>query len=215
MKCDDARAAYLTGNPENAHLDHLSTCRACLAVSADLETTRGILDDEAVWSEPRSDLEESLVTLISGSASKAPRRGTGRKIWLPAAAIFIAALAAASAIFALSRPADADWEVVLPGTSEAPTASGTVRGWNERTGTRLAFEIDGLEAAPPGSIYEVWFSRGPVHISAGTFKAGGAFEMSAGITRVDYPRIWITLESIDTDESPSGLTVMDTGVAEN
>ena len=114
--------------------------------------------------------------------------------------------------WALLRSPAPDWEVALPGTEHAPEAMGVVRGWNVAGGsTRLTLEVSGLDPAPAGTFYEFWFSEGSRHISSGTFTVADGTEMWVGVARKDFPRLWITLEPIDDDESPSGLTVMDTG----
>ena len=101
----------------------------------------------------------------------------------------------------------------MPGTELAPTAAASVEGWNEESGTRMMLAIQGLERAPAGYVYELWLSDGPIHISAGTFTASGEIEMWTGVARAAFPRLWVTLEPIDEDESPSGRTVLDTGSA--
>ena len=209
MRCDDARAAYLAGEPSRAHTDHLSSCRECLSITGDLETTLRVLEQDAVWEDPDANLEDRVVNLIAGTVPVRRKKGP-RVPWLVAAAVTVVLLIGGG-LWVTQRPADPDWEVALPGTSEAPAAADVVSGWNEDTGTRLAFAITGLDNAPAGSVYEVWFSRDAVHVSAGTFAAGGEIDMSTGISRKDFPRIWITLEPIDLDEGPSGHTVMDSG----
>jgi hypothetical protein len=58
----------------------------------------------------------------------------------------------------------------------------------------------------------MWLSAGARHISAGTFvEADHDLELWAGVSRRQYPRVWITLEPLDDDESLSGQTVLDTG----
>jgi hypothetical protein len=99
----------------------------------------------------------------------------------------------------------------MPGTEEAPLATAVVEGWNEPGGTRVSLDIEGLPMAPEGSIYEFWFTRDDIHISAGTFVSPIDVQLWAGVTRREFPRLWITLEPIDNDESPSGINVMDTG----
>ena len=75
----------------------------------------------------------------------------------------------------------------------------------------MVVAIEGLNPAPDGFVYEFWLSDGPVHISAGTFHSDGEIELWSGVSRADFPRLWITLEPLDEDESPSGNTVLDTG----
>ena len=210
MKCDDARAAFLTGYPSRRHLNHLSTCSACSSIAADLEMTLSALNQDAVWEEPGPSIAERVVTLISGTSGDAPQSGTRTYRWLVAAAVTVALIAVGGALVS-SRTAAPDWEITLPGTSNTPLAIGTVRGWNEPNGTRLVLEIDGLEEAPPGSIYKVWFSRQAIHISAGSFTSSGTIDMWTGVSRRDYPRLWITLERVDEDQGPSGRAVLDTG----
>ena len=59
-------------------------------------------------------------------------------------------------------------------------------------------------------VYELWLSQRPIHISAGTFTANVDVVLWSGVARREYPRLWTTLETIDEDESPSPITVMDT-----
>jgi hypothetical protein len=76
----------------------------------------------------------------------------------------------------------------------------------------MLLTVDGLERAPDGYVYEFWLSQGPLHISAGTFTASGEIELWSGVPRAAFPRLWVTLEPLDEDESPSGQTVLDTEV---
>ncbi len=48
------------------------------------------------------------------------------------------------------------------------------------------------------------------HVPAGTFRESGQIESWAGVTRADFPRMWITLEPDDGDERLTGETVADT-----
>ena len=100
--------------------------------------------------------------------------------------------------------------VPIPGTAEAPNALGVVEGWNEAAGTRVVLSVAGLAPAPAGSVYEFWFSSDTLHVSAGTFSGSGEMELWAGVSRGAFPRLWVTLEPIDEDEAPSGVTVLDT-----
>jgi len=59
--------------------------------------------------------------------------------------------------------------------------------------------------------WELWLTSEAVHVSAGTFTAAGDVELWVGVARRDYPRLWVTLEPVDEDESLSGLNVLDTG----
>lgn len=125
------------------------------------------------------------------------------------AGVAAAAIVVAVAWIGLRGPSP-DWELAIPGTQDAPLATGVIQGWNETGGTRVVLDVQGLPAAPEGSVYELWFSKDELHISAGTFTEAGEVALWVGVSRGDFPRLWITLEPLDDDESPSGVNLMDT-----
>jgi hypothetical protein len=211
MNCDEFRAQYLAGEDDEATGAHLAGCAACRSRQADLEAGRRALSDPAIWEEPPPELENQVVALITGSHNRITA-GVGRpERWIrPLAAA--AAVLVVVGLYGVLRPPSPDWEVVMPGTSLAPVATSTVAGWNTQSGTRMVLAVDDLDPAPPGYVYEFWLSQGPLHISAGTFTAGGEIELWTGVTRADFPRLWVTLEPLDDDQSPSGYTVLDTEV---
>ncbi len=210
MKCDDARTAYLSGQATSDQMRHLETCAQCGAERTGLEAFRSSLDDPMFWEEPSATVEDRVVDLIGGRIDADTAAPLHRR-WWTAAGVAAAVAVALLGTWTVTRTPSADWEVSLPGTAEAPQASGVVRGWNEPEGTRLALEVEDLPDAPTGSVYELWFSEGSRHISSGTFIAADGVELWVGVSRRDFPRLWITLEPLDDDESPSGFTVMDTG----
>jgi hypothetical protein len=212
MNCEQIRAMYLAGEQDEVTRVHLADCAACRRIRAELEVGRTALTDSSIWEEPSPELEDQVVGLISGSRRRADvsRGRASRRLWPVAAA---AAAIAAVVVVAGVRSPSPDWVVAMPGTQLAEQASSTVSGWNTDSGTRMILSIDGLERAPEGYVYEFWLSRGPLHISAGTFSAAGDIELWAGVTRADFPRLWVTLEPLDDDESPSQHTVLDTADA--
>ena len=163
------------------------------------------LSDPAFWAGA-PDLEDAIMAAIAVPArhDRAPR-------WKLAVAASIVAVAAIGAVVFGALQSEPDWTAALAATDLAPNAVATIDGWNEASGTRVRLNIDGLPAAPQGYFYELWFSEGPLHISAGSFRETDGVEMWAGVTRAEFPRLWITLEPIDEDEAPSGDTVLDTG----
>lgn len=210
MNCDHFRATYLAGEDEAASQAHLAECGSCRAHRADLDIGRAAMLDPAIWEEPAPSLEHQVVALISGSPAPigATLGSVRRWAWLAAvAAVAVIVLG----VYGLVQTPSPDWEVTMPGTELAPGATSNVTGWNTASGTRMVLEIDGLDPAPEGYVYQLWLSRDSIHISAGTFVADGAIELSTGVARADFPRLWVTLEPVDDDESPSGHTVLDTG----
>jgi hypothetical protein len=181
---------------------------------ADLVALSGLhLDDDALWVAPDADLETSIMAAIADDARDPNVRSIvphSRFRWL-GPLVAVAAAAAIVFVFVVSTgQADPDWAVTLRGTEAAPDASAVVSGWNEESGTRVELDITGLEPAPDGFVYELWFSADEVHVSAGTFHGDGADAVLwAGVTRGDFPRVWITLEPLDDDPSP-GVNILDT-----
>ncbi len=211
MTCDDFRAAYLSDQTTGSHRQHLTGCSACREDQPALESARRLLADSLLWEEPDSQLEERVVGLISGPARSADSPPARRWYWrIPVAAAVAGLLVVSLGVWALVRTPGADWRVPIPGTPEAPAAAGVIQGWNESTGTRVVLDIEGLAPAPPGSVYELWFTRDEVHVSAGTFTGPGEVELWVGVSRGAFPHLWVTLEPIDGDEAPSGFTVLDT-----
>ena len=211
MNCDDFRAAYISGSFGDGERQHLVECPDCRNEQPAVDGVRHLLADSPLWEEPSSQLEEQVVGLISSSAltpERARRRSWRTSVVVGAvvSVVFVGSLA----IWALARTPGADWKVPMPGTAAAPAASAVVEGWNHAAGTRVLLTVDGLAPAPAGSVYEFWFSKEDFHVSAGTFSGPGEVDLWVGISRGDYPRLWVTLEPIDEDATPSGVTVLDT-----
>lgn len=212
MNCDEFRAAVLTGEMSEATRHHGETCAACRSRIDRLSLAHERLADPAVWEEPSPELAFQVEELITSAGRGGADHGIAKRRWTRlAVAVVVAILVAGAITVTANRSDDPDWEVALPATELASGATATVRGWNETAGTRMVVSITGLSPAPPGYVYEFWLSEGPVHISAGTFHSQGDIQLWSGVKRADFPRLWVTLEPIDDDESPSGQTVLDTG----
>lgn len=210
MNCEEFRSARLAGEDSGAMRHHLEGCSACLSQMNRIDAGGAALADASLWEEPSPELAgqvEALITAAGRRETLDPRRPRLLRVSAAAAAV---AVVVAAASFAFLRPSAPDWEAALPGTDLAPTAIGTVRGWNEAAGTRMVVDVEGLAPAPEGFVYEFWLSDGPLHVSAGTFVGPGQVELWSGVARADFPRLWITLEPVDEDTSPSGQTVLDT-----
>ena len=212
MKCDDYRAGVLAGLSTDEMRRHAQECEECRSLVAMLGGAADELHQPSQWELPAADLEDRIVAEIAGAtgaetvAAATPAPRWNRWVWLGAAAVVIALALTGGARLA-SRP---DWSADVPGTDAAPLASATVDGWNTDAGTRMVIHATGIDSAPDGFVYEMWLSEGEVHVSGGTFREIDGAEILVGVRRADYPRIWITLEAIDEDESPSPTTVLDT-----
>ncbi|MPZ71147.1 MAG: hypothetical protein GEU71_16720 [Actinobacteria bacterium] len=207
MNCERFRADRLAGIIGDEDRKHLDECPACRGRVPGLDSGRTALGDPAAWEEPPPELGArvtALVTALPRSPRPWWRRGLLGPISAAAVAIVILGL-----VVTMRSPAP-DWEVAIPGTDLAPVAAGTIEGWNTDTGTRMVMQIDGLDPAPDGFVYELWLSTDTLHVSAGTFIAAERVELTTGVSRADFPRLWVTLEPVDDNESPSGHTVLDT-----
>lgn len=194
---------------------HIPSDEELLSARAELEALVGTaaMGDVALWAEPSANFEESLMAQVeapprpdSVEVTMLPDR-SGRRKWLAPAAVAAAVLAVVAVV--TLRPTGPDWEVALGATAEAVGVEATVLGWSEPSGTRVELDISGLAEAPEGYIYELWFSDGPIHISAGTFHNPEDVTLWAGVSRRDFPRLWITLEPLDDDPGP-GVNLLDT-----
>lgn len=177
------------------------------------------LDQPEIWAEPPAGLESDLMATVAGEQeTPVPQRDLTvlesaqpeRPRWVAPAAIAAAVIAVVAAL--TLRPTSPDWEVALGATPEAGRVEAVVLGWNEPSGTRVELDISGLGAAPEGFIYELWFSNGANHVSAGTFQNPADVTLWAGVSRRDFPRVWITLEPLDDGDPGPGVNLLDTDV---
>lgn len=160
----------------------------------------GIVDPAA----PPETKPVSEPSVLLRPATAPPR--PSRRRWL--AWVAAAAVAAAVSVSIMSSTGP-DWEVALAGEGPTPQATATVAGWATDAGTRMRIDAVDLPAAPDGYVYELWLSNGDVHLSAGSFRAASGIELWIGVSRRDFPRVWVTLEAVDADTSLNGETVLD------
>ena len=128
-------------------------------------------------------------------------------------AAFAAIVAVVAVVVSGSGSEHPDFQFELAGTRAAPAASATVYGWDEAAGTRLELDVEGLPPSGPDAYYAVWMtSADGRHVAAGTFRSSGTVWAWSGVTEVEFPRVWVTLEPNDRDESLSGPAVLDSVV---
>ncbi|HZD06590.1 MAG TPA: anti-sigma factor, partial [Longimicrobiales bacterium] len=162
------------------------------------------LRDPLLWEEPSPQLEERVMGALIPDPTQRRRWGGW---WLAVAAV-AAVVVAMGVISMLGRP---DWSLQLEAGPEAPGAIAMVQGWNVGRSTRMVLDLRGLPHPGGDSYFEVWMTAADgSHISAGTFTEPGRVELTAGVHRADYPRVWVTLEPDDGIAAPSRATVLDT-----
>jgi hypothetical protein len=205
MNCEQARSEMLAGIESSELESHLSTCPACGDEQISARRIRQVLGEQSLWEEPSPELEQRILS-IGRAAGNGRSAAGGTRFLIPAAAL-VAVLVAGTLLW----PDRADWEFDLAAVGGGQGASATVAGWNEEQGTRLRIEISGVAQSPPGHYYEIWLtSPAGLHVSAGTFRGDGVIDATVAVRRSDFPRLWITLESVeDGDAGPSSATYFD------
>lgn len=226
MNCEETRAALLQGEDNRAADEHLSVCEECRSVSGSLLGARDTLAEPMFWEEPSADLEDLVVAAVLGAGSETgPQTETAaplaevieisfwRKALVPMMSAAAALVLAVGAMSFVGRTAPPDWEAPMI-SAAGINATGVVAGWNQDNGgTRVRLQVEGLEAAPDGFLYELWFtSPEGQHVSAGTFREAGEVNLAIGVPRKEFPRVWITLEPVGEAGPPSGPLIMDTNL---
>lgn len=214
MRCEETRAAMLSGSDVEPVRQHLATCQVCRSEQPMWARLSSTLSSHSLWEEPSSDLSERILQTVRGhdERSQADRRAQPEHQRTALfAGVAVTLLVALAGTFFATRSLSADWELTLAASEELPEATAVIRGWSTSMGTRMVLDIRGIEDAPSGSYYEIWMTAPDGrHISAGTFSGSGRVTAFAGVRRADYPRIWITLETADDDLGPSPETYFDT-----
>lgn len=217
MTCDEWRAQHLAGERTPQMDAHRRGCAACRAARPQLDQLRAHLADGAVWEEPPPELADRVLdTIRAGTAAEAaprPPTARGRPLarWLAGAAAAVLVASGVLAVAARTSDPAPHWRLALEAAPAAPHATAEVEGWNGPTGMRVELDVDGLGPSGERGYYAIWFtSPDGRHVPAGTFRDDGKVVGWAGVTRDEFPRVWVTLEADDGDESLSGTTVLDT-----
>lgn len=198
----------------------------------ELAELTGLLSRAAAWDDPPPELEDAVVAAITAEAGKqigtpietglGAESGTAEGGGAPTSLAgyrtrrvrsmtgMLAAAAAVAVMIAgvvLINRSDDGAVFALTGTDAAPGASADVRIAATPAGLKIELDVDDLPGAPDGFMYEAWVGDGTLAISSGTFHlrdGDGPIELWAGVTDPSFHRLWITLEPIDDDASPSG-----------
>lgn len=214
MRCEESRAAMLSGSDIEPVRQHLVTCQACRSEQPMWARLSSTLASHNLWEEPSSDLSDRILQTVRGHDERSHSEGrtpAAHQRTALFAGVAVTILIALAGTFFATRSLTADWEMTLATSKELPEATAVIRGWSTATGTRMVLDIAGIEDAPSGSYYEIWMTATDGrHISAGTFSGAGRVTAFAGVRRADFPRIWITLETADDDLGPSPETYFDT-----
>lgn len=205
MNCAEVLEAIARGGASDAGVSgHLAVCSECRARAASAETLGRHLSDPLLWEEPSPDLLDQVLVEIEGGATvDRPPNPVWRILGATAAL-------AAFVLVGMTLGGRPDWTIDLAPGPGAPEANAVIHGWNEDYGTRMVVEVSGLEPTGTEAYYEMWLTAPDGrHVSAGTFRDSGRFEVMAGVRRSEFPRIWVTREPADSDPAPFPMTVLD------
>jgi hypothetical protein len=107
---------------------------------------------------------------------------------------------------------DDDNVVAMSGTELGAAASGEAEFGPNEAGWWIRLDVTGLPPAPEGSYYEGWvWSDDGEGVSIGTFHLRGdemPIVLWSGVPLVEYPEIWVTLESEAEGPEASDQIVM-------
>ncbi|VAW07893.1 hypothetical protein MNBD_ACTINO02-368 [hydrothermal vent metagenome] len=218
MNCHDIRTALLAGETSQAIYEHINGCLDCRRWEPNTVSVHKSLASQSMWAEPPAGLEDSIVAAIMHSTETAdapPAMASSTEHWWEGRRM-VAILGAVAAvtillvgIFASQRGTEPDWSVALVGTDGAPGAVATVVGFNATSGgTRVIIETDGLDSAPEGFVYQLWFSKADGDVSAGTFVDASRVELSVGINRSEFPAVWVGLQPVGSDSASDAKALL-------
>ncbi|MFT7598263.1 MAG: hypothetical protein ACI8TP_001184 [Acidimicrobiales bacterium] len=174
-----------------------------------------------------SGIERSTATGIELSPAAEPAVASDNVVslarprrWLTpvlSAAALVVALMGVAVFMSFDGREDGVVELALQGTDLAPAATATARIVDLPAGTRIELAVSSLEAAAPGTYYEVWLRQdAEIGVSAGTFHLRGGdsgIELWAGVSADDYPLVTITIQD-EAEPASSGRVVLK-GLLEN
>jgi hypothetical protein len=196
----DERARYLASGTGNGPTDKES-----------LDLTRGVLGDEATWSQPPPEVADRLLATIAEERDRVSMPHA-RLRWWPWAAAF-ATVALLALVMGLLGVFDTPVQVIeMRGTDLEPTATGQAAIHETGSGWSIRLDVSGLPPADDGQYYEGWlWSDDGDGISVGTFNLredDRSIVLWSGVDPDAYPSLWVTLEDEDGDPSVSDQVVM-------
>ena len=162
MSSDDGRIAYLAGE-DNGSLPALER--------AILDELRAVLAAPAVWEQPPSSLEDSIVAAIRHEArarARTDRRThhVQRRLTWTRPALGLAGVAAAALVAIVialglpgGRPGVQRFAMIVSGTTLAPGAHGHATLTKTSSGWRIQLTATGLPHLAAGRYYEAWLKN--------------------------------------------------------
>jgi hypothetical protein len=180
--------------------------------AADLELLADILGDPATWAEPSHGLEDEVVdAVVHAQPRVAESKHRKRRYALPAVASVAATiLILVGAVALTSGGTSADFTANLAATQLVPGASGSATVVHNAAGFRIALDAHGLKPLPPGQYYQGWLKNDAgTLVPIGTFSASdGKVTLWSGVSPKEFPKLTVTIEATDNDQTSSGVIVL-------
>ena len=210
MSTDDDRIGYLSRDEGAGPIDD--------ADRVDLDETRALLADPAVWADPPPGLEDAVVAAIATEASfrpaeprHAPARARRARFLRSAALVAGAAAALVVAVVLVARPGEDSNQLAasLDATELVPSATGRATFEQTDSGWRIELNGTGLPRLDDGRFYQAWLRNDTgVLVAIGTFNDPDDVVLWAGVSPREFSTITVTQEVADGDPSSSGERVL-------
>lgn len=217
MTTDEERIGYLGGDEGAGPIDD--------ADRADLDETRTLLADPAVWADPPPGLDDAIVAAITTEAASRPAAprlapARARRTRFLRSATLVAGAAAAALVVAVVVGSGQDGDSTqlaasLDATELAPGATGSATFEQTESGWRIELDGTGLPRLDDGRFYQAWLRNDTdVLVTIGTFNELDDVVLWAGVSPREFSTISVTQEVADGDPSSSGERVLVGSVTE-
>lgn len=174
-----------------------------LALLADL------LADPSTWAEPRAGLEDEVMRSVAAAAPARGRTMRTRRFAGTAAAV-AAAIAISVGLAGTLGSTNPDFGAKLSATALAPAARAAADITHTDAGFRIRLDAHGLPPLGAGEYYQAWLKNAKgVGVPVGTFSSSDdRVTLWSGVSPEAFPKITVTREKADNDQTSSGLVVL-------
>ena len=214
---DDERIAYLAGEGRGSlPADEVAA----------LDALRAELGTSAIWDEPPGDLEDQVVTAVTGAAAQEPSPGRApagswwsrlRSRWRisrPVLALSVPVAAAVAVAIVLvtssgeSTPA-LEFAMVVQGTGLAPAAHGSATLTKTMSGWRIQLSATGLPRRDGKQYYQAWLKNAAgILVPVGTFNDAREVTLWSGVPVTKFRTLTVTQQVANGDPRSSGRRVL-------
>jgi Anti-sigma-K factor rskA len=214
---DNDRIAYLAGEAVDALTPE---------ERAELDELKGLLEDEAAWTEPAPELEDRVVSVIADEARSHPRPQRRRRFRsgvilerpIYAGAAIAALVAVAIVVGVISNNGNGGgpgateplrFAMVVTGTALAPHAHGSATLTKTSSGWRINLAATGLPPLANGRYYQAWVKNpAGTLVPVGTFNDAVNVTLWSGVPITQYRTLTVTRQRANGNPASSGQRVL-------